>query len=191
MKNKHSKIIDKVISSLDWDAIFEVNKCFKHGVGEGTSAIPGVKRKPFSDGITKNDIKNELKGLLKYVVENDYAELIYGYWMIFWNNAEWAEEDIRKIREEMDDDDDEGLDLGEISIDNSLEVIYSPQRTFIVEARKSDGTTEVEDKDVVNLESMLKKALESEQYELASKIRDVIKLQKNQADSDTYPDEVH
>jgi len=77
MKNKYSKIIDKVIASLDWDSIFEVNKCFKHGVGEGISAIPGVKRKTFSDGITKNDIKNELKGLLKYVVENDYAELIY------------------------------------------------------------------------------------------------------------------
>lgn len=190
MKNKHSKIIDKVIASLDWDSILEVNKCFKHGVGEGTSAIPGVKRKTFSDGITKNDIKSELRGLLKYVVENDYAELIYGYWMIFWNNAEWAEEDLKKIKEEMGDDED-AVDLSEISIDNSLEVIYSPQRTFIIEARKSDGSSDIEDRDVANLESMLKKALESEQYELASKIRDVIKLQKNQTDSDTYSDEVH
>ncbi|NBO23591.1 hypothetical protein EBU94_09685, partial [bacterium] len=113
MKNKNSKIIEKVISSLDWDAIFEVNKCFKHGVGEGTSAIPGVKRKPFVDGITKNDIKNELKCLLKYVIENDYSELIYGYWMIFWNNSEWAEADLKKIQEEMDDEDDP-IDIGEI-----------------------------------------------------------------------------
>jgi len=190
MKNKNSKIIEKVISSLDWDAIFEVNKCFKHGVGEGTSAIPGVKRKPFVDGITKNDIKNELKCLLKYVIENDYSELIYGYWMIFWNNSEWAEADLKKIQEEMDDEDDP-IDIGEISIDNSLEVIYSPQRTFIIEARKADGSSENDDKDVASLESMLKKALESEQYELASKIRDVIKIQKNQTDSDTYSDEVH
>lgn len=189
MKNKHSKIIDKVISSLDWDAIFEVNKCFKHGVGEGISAIPGVKRKTFTDGITKNDIKNELRSLLKYVIENDYAELIYGYWMIFWNNSDWVEAELKKIKEEMDDEDD--MDLSEISIDNSLEVIYSPQRTFIMEPRKADVTVEGEDKDVANLESMLKKALESEQYELASKIRDVIKIQKSQTDSDTYSDEVH
>ena len=73
MKKGNNKLIDKVISSLDWDAIYEVNKCFKHGVGDGTSAIPGVKRKPFADGITKNDIKNELKSLLKYVIENDLA----------------------------------------------------------------------------------------------------------------------
>ena len=190
MKNKYSKIIDKVIASLDWDSIFEVNKCFKHGVGEGISAIPGVKRKPFSDGITKNDIKNELKGLLKYVVENDYAELIYGYWMIFWNNSEWAEEDLKRITEEMADDED-AIDFSEISIDNSLEVIYSTQRTFIIETGKSGEISNIEDKDVVNLESMLKKAIETEQYEFASKIRDIIQIQKNQTDSDTYSDEIH
>jgi len=190
MKNKYSKIIDKVIASLDWDSIFEVNKCFKHGVGEGISAIPGVKRKTFSDGITKNDIKNELKGLLKYVVENDYAELIYGYWMIFWNNSEWAEEDLKKITEEMADEED-AIDFSEISIDNSLEVIYSPQRTFIIETGKSGETSNIEDKDVVNLESMLKKAIETEQYEFASKLRDIIQIQKNQTDSDTYSDEIH
>ena len=89
MKNLNSKLIDKVTSSLDWDAIFEVNNCFKQGVGHGTSAIPGVRRKTWSDGITKADLKNELKSLLRYVIENDIAELAHGYWLIFWDNVEW------------------------------------------------------------------------------------------------------
>ena len=183
MRRGNNKLIDKVISSLDWDAIYEVNKCFKHGVGDGTSAIPGVKRKPFADGITKNDIKNELKSLLKYVIENDLAELIYGYWMIFWNNAEWSEESINQLRDQYDDDEDDE-DFDAIILDSTLEVIYSPQRICAIENTQLKDI-KGEDSDMSNLESMLKKALAREQYELASKIRDVIKLQNSSEQSDT------
>lgn len=88
MKKPNNKLIDKVISSLDWDSIIEVNKCFKIGVGEGTSVIPGIKRKVFTDTLNKNDIKSELKVLLNYAIDNDIAELFYGPWMIFWVNGE-------------------------------------------------------------------------------------------------------
>jgi hypothetical protein len=182
MRRGNNKLIDKVISSLDWDAIYEVNKCFKHGVGDGTSAIPGVKRKPFADGISKNDIKNELKSLLKYVIENDLAELIYGYWMIFWNNAEWSEESINQLRDQYDDEDEEDFD--DIILDSTLEVIYSPQRICAIENTQLKDL-KGEDSDMSNLETMLKKALSREQYELASKIRDVIKLQNSSEQSDT------
>lgn len=182
MRRGNNKLIDKVISSLDWDAIYEVNKCFKHGVGDGTSAIPGVKRKPFADGISKNDIKNELKSLLKYVIENDLAELIYGYWMIFWNNAEWSEESINQLRDQYDDEDEEDFDA--IILDSTLEVIYSPQRICAIENTQLKDL-KGEDSDMSNLETMLKKALSREQYELASKIRDVIKLQNSSEQSDT------
>ena len=182
MRTGNNKLIDKVISSLDWDAIYEVNKCFKHGVGDGTSAIPGVKRKPFADGISKNDIKNELKSLLKYVIENDLAELIYGYWMIFWNNAEWSEESINQLRDQYDDEDEEDFDA--IILDSTLEVIYSPQRICAIENTQLKDL-KGEDSDMSNLETMLKKALSREQYELASKIRDVIKLQNSSEQSDT------
>jgi protein-arginine kinase activator protein McsA len=37
-----------------------------------------------------------------------------------------------------------------------------------------------DDSDETKLEEMLKKALQNEHYELASKIRDVLKIQKNQ-----------
>lgn len=176
MGKVNNKLVDKVISSLDWDAIYEVNNCFKHGVGDGTSAIPGIKRKPFADGITKSDLKNELKGLLKYVIENDLSELIYGYWMIFWNNAEWTEESISQLRDQYEDEDVDEFE--QIVLDSTLEVIYSPQRVFAIENSQLKNIR-TEDSDINKLESMLKKALDGEQYELASKIRDVIKLHKN------------
>ena len=148
----------------------------------GIRTIPGVKRKPFADGISKNDIKNELKSLLKYVIENDLAELIYGYWMIFWNNAEWSEESINQLRDQYDDEDEEDFDA--IILDSTLEVIYSPQRICAIENTQLKDL-KGEDSDMSNLETMLKKALSREQYELASKIRDVIKLQNSSEQSDT------
>ena len=177
MEKKYTKIVDKVISGLDWDAICEVNKSFKIGVGEGTQAITGIKRKSFSSEITKNDYKAELRHLLKHVIENDVAELFYGAWMIFWTNSDW-------IHIESDITFDDASDDGEIpqiqfEIDSTLEVIFSPQRIFVLENSNKNGTPN-EDSDVNRLESMLKKALDQEKYELASKIRDIIILQKGE-----------
>jgi hypothetical protein len=111
------------------------------------------------------------------VIENDISEFIYGHWMIFWNNAEWSLEELNKIKDEMDDDDDYYDE--HLIIDSTLEVIYSPQRAIAMEPVPitSIGT---DDSDETKLEEMLKKALQNEHYELASKIRDVLKIQKNQ-----------
>lgn len=177
MKKETDKVIEKILSGMDWDVIFEVNKCFKHGIGDGVSVIPGVKRKAFADGITKNDLKNELKSLLKYVIVNNIPELIYGYWMIFWNNPLWTDEYLDEIREEMEE---EGEDLiGDLILDPTLEVIYSPQRMYII-ANNIKPQTEVESTDSDALDKMLNKALGDEKFELAAKIRDVINLQKDQ-----------
>jgi hypothetical protein len=183
MKKPNNKLIDKVISSLDWDSIIEVNKCFKIGVGEGTSVIPGIKRKVFSDTLNKNDIKSELKTLLNYTIENDIAELFYGPWMIFWVNGEWVE-----LSDDDDDEDDEPIS-GDIKaglnirFDSSLEVIYSPQRIHVI------GNTEKTDlakdeSDINRLEAMLKKAIETENFELATKIKDLLALQNGEATED-------
>ena len=177
MKKETDKIIDKIIAGMDWDVIFEVNKCFKHGVGDGVSVIPGVKRKAFADGITKNDLKNELKSLLKYVIDNNIPELIYGYWMIFWNNPVWTEEYLNELKEEMEDEDEDLI--GDIVLDPTLEVIYSPQRMYIIANNlKNKRDSEITDSDT--LDKMLNKALGDEKFELAAKIRDVINLQKDQ-----------
>ncbi len=177
MKKETDKVIDKILSGMDWDVIFEVNKCFKHGVGDGVSVIPGVKRKAFADGITKNDLKNELKSLLKYVMDNNIPELIYGYWMIFWNNPLWTDEYLDEIREEMDEDENDLM--GDLVIDPTLEVIYSPQRMYII-ANNIKNQQEAVNTDTDTLENMLNRALGDEKFELAAKIRDVINLQKDQ-----------
>jgi hypothetical protein len=162
-----NKLVDKTISTLDWDTIFEVNKSFKHGIGDGVTAIPGIKRKSFSDGITKNDIRNELRNLLKYVIENDVNELIYGYWMIFWSNAKHTEAYLNEMMEEMDDE----LE-GEIVLNSTLEVIWSPQRTYIEYENPRDS--DVISDDEIFLNTLLEKSLSEENFELSAKIRDVI-----------------
>jgi protein-arginine kinase activator protein McsA len=64
-------------------------------------------------------------------------------------------------------------------IGSSIEVIYSPQRICLVNVTgKSDY--KIEESDFDKLENMLKKAIDSENYELASKIRDVIKIHNSE-----------
>ena len=176
MEKKYSKIIEKAISSFDWDSILEVSKCFKMGIGEDSNAIPGIRRKLFTDGINKNDVKNELKNLLKHVIENDLAELYYGPWMIYWVNSEWTSDKYGRIEIEIDEDDEESIKTT-FEMDSTLEIVYSPQRVYVVMSQNWGEVTK-EDSDIKRLESMLKKALDSENFELATKIRDLIKLQK-------------
>ena len=171
MNKENSKLIEKTISNLDWDSICNAGKVFKFGVGEGVTAIPGMKRRSFSEEITKNEYKAELKSLLKYVMENDISELIYGPWVIFWFNSEW-DLDI------IEDEEEENIDM-DPQIGSSIEVIYSPQRICLVNVTgKSDY--KIEESDFDKLENMLKKAIDSENYELASKIRDVIKIHNSE-----------
>lgn len=174
MEKKATKLlVEKVISSLNWDAILEVNKYFKSGSGEGSIGIPGIKRKSFSGDLTKADFKSELRAILKHVISNDLAEFFYGSWIIIWNNGDWGPD--------LEDLDSGDAKVG-LSIDSSLEVIYSPQRIFVTSGLKEE--LQIEESDINRLENMLKEALGSEKYELASKIRDIINLQKETPDED-------
>ena len=58
-----------------------------------------------------------------------------------------------------------------------LEVIYSPQR---INLRGEFSNPEGNRKEYVNLEDMLEKAIKNEEYELATKIRDLIKNQNKE-----------
>jgi hypothetical protein len=174
MNKENSKLIEKTISSLDWDSICNAGKVFKFGIGEGVDAIPGLKKKSFSEDLTKNEYKSELKSLLKYVIENDLGEFIYGPWVIYWFNSEW----------ELDLGFDFGYEEEDIEMDpqigSSIEVIYSPQRISLVSI-VGKSNYKLEESDFDKLENMLKKAIDSENYELASKIRDVIKIHSNES----------
>jgi hypothetical protein len=183
MRKEHSKLVDKVISSLDWDSIFEVYKAFKMGIGEGSNVIPGIKRKPFSDSLTKNDIKGELKTILKQVIEGDISDIIYGPWIINWDNGDWE-----PIEDELDDDIDDQAEesIEDANIVNSrLEVIYAPQRiALIINSLKDDQQGE-ESSDSYIIEGLMQKAIRNEDYELASKFRDILKHQDKEQSSDT------
>lgn len=171
MKKEHSKLMEKVLQSFDWDSILEINKVLKVGTGAGSEIIPGVKKKPFSDKITKGDFKSELRSLIKHTVENHIPQLNYGNWIIYWVSDDWDVE--ISYPQEIDPEDREDMEDDEtfFVMEPHLEVIYSPQRISLTgEISETPG----EEKEYVNLEEMLDKAIKNEDYEMASKIRDLI-----------------
>lgn len=175
MKKEHTKLMDKVLQSFDWDSILEINKVLKSGTGSGSEIVPGVKKKPFSDSITKNDYKAELRSLLKHVIENHIPQMSYGNWIIYWVSDDWDVE--INYPQEMDDEEIEGMQEEDVFfiMEPQLEVIYSPQR-ITLKGEISDPIPE--GKEYVNLEEMLEKAIDNEDYELATKIRDLISQNK-------------
>ena len=175
MKKEHSKLMEKVLQNLDWDTILEINKVLKVGTGMGSEIVPGVKKKPFSESITKNDFKAELRALIKYAIENHVPQISYGNWIVYWVSDDW-DVDVT-YPQEMDDDNIEDMQVDGtfFVMEPQLEVIYSPQR-ILLKGEISDPITE--GKEYVNLEEMLEKAIQNEDYELATKIRDLISQNK-------------
>lgn len=173
MKTEHSKLMDKIIQNLDWDSILAVHKVFKRGVGEGNEVIPGLKRKVYSESLSKTDLKNELKTLIKYMVSNHIPQISYGHWIIYWINDEW---DVDFSEEEDDEEELEDVEYSFI-MEPQLEVIYSPQRITL---KGEASVSESDRREFVNLEDMLEKAIKNEDYELATKIRDLIKNQNKE-----------
>ena len=190
MKKEHSKLVEKVVSNLDWDCIFESYRAFKMGVGEGNIVIPGIQRKPFSESLTKNDIKNELKVLLKHAINGDVTEIYYGPWIISWINGDWSSDNIEiDFDTESGEDAEDGSSIemtqDEIIVSSRLEVIYAPQRISLSIGTVREGFSEEEEPDTLKIEMMMQKAIQNEDYELASKFRDILKYQNKEQDSDT------
>lgn len=180
MRKDFKKLVDKIIASLDWDSIHEIHRSFKLGVGEGSEVIPGLKRKKYSDDLTKNDIKGELRKVLKFVIENDISKIVYGPWMIFWFNQDW--EII--YDQMMDPGEDEEIDEQEdLRVDSRLEAIYSPQRICLtINADKEEEASS--DPEFSILSRMMDKAIKKENYELAKKIKDILDLTNTKTSED-------
>jgi hypothetical protein len=185
MSKDFQKLLDKLIQSLDWDSILTVHKSFKIGVGEGSEVIPGLKRKPFSETLSKNDIKNELKILCKFVIENDVSKFLYGPWMIFWVNQNWEILDLNEMLEEMAEEDMDEEETESIGQESRLEVIYAPQRISLTIDLGSDQNIGMStNSDHSTLQKMLDKALAKEDYELAQKLQDILKLTNKDSEID-------
>jgi len=178
MRKDFTKLMEKLVQSLDWDTIFGVHKTFKFGIGEGSEVIPGLKRKIYSEALTKNDVKNELKSLLRYVINNDISKFSYGPWMIFWFNQDW--DIVFEDEDEFDDD----LEMEDFKVESRLEVLFSPQRICLtIDAKPQQAVDDLSNEEAV-LTKMMQKALKFENYEVAGKIQELLDLNNSKTVSD-------
>jgi len=169
MEKGIQKIVDKLVQNLDWDYILMIHKAFKHGIGQGSEVIPGLKRKNYDQNLGVKDLKHELKTILKYVVENDYQSFTYGNWIVSWYNQEWNQDTIIETLSQ----EDEEIEF-EVELPNTkLEVIYAPQRICI---SMDTGSAPSGVSDLDTLKAMLENALAEENYEMAQKIQDILKM---------------
>ena len=102
---------------------------------------------------------------------------MYGPWNVIWVNGEWEME-----IPETDENGNELLD-GESTfvpiLESMLEVYFSPMTVISKETVLDEEDLE-EKTDGMDLSKQLEKALSDENYELASKIRDLIDIYKKQ-----------
>lgn len=195
MKKEHKKLLDQLMKSLDWDSILEVHKAFKIGVGEGTIAIPKIKRKPFSENLKIEDLKNEFRSIVKYTIDKDMGEVQYGAWMIYWTSDEWTFDGNIHINiegddiEEMDEEEIEEIKAEVLEDINrfgeaTLEVIFAPQRMLISSGPIERVPAELGDDALTmgDLEYLLEEAVLKEDYEAASKIKEIIEKKSKSED---------
>ena len=96
---------------------------------------------------TVSELKEELRTLIKFAIDKNQRELDYGNWIVRWTDDETA-----KL---------EGLESAR------LEAIFSLEETLVVDNQDEDLT-------LTALNAKLEKAVTSEDYEQAAKIRDKI-----------------
>jgi len=146
-------------------------------IGNETTQIPGIKKLQRGIKLNEEHIKEEVLNLLNHIVENDISQFIYGPWNIIWVNGEW------EIEVEGDPSESENAEDGEGEfvplVESVLEVYFSPMVVISREVVIAEDTIEKKE-ETRDLERDLKKALEDENYELASRIRDLIDIYNKQ-----------
>lgn len=159
------KIIDGVITSIDWDQIVKFYKILDKKIGYEQVKIKGIER---TSKVTVDSAKEELSKVLEYVIESDLPEMSYGPWTILWVNGEW------EIIESIQTGEDEQAEEIQIPImESKLQVHFIPQSvTMREDVDIPQDFFEVDD--MMILEGRLKECVEQEDYILAGKIRDVL-----------------
>jgi hypothetical protein len=147
MKSNREKMIQEVIKTINWNRIKYFHQVFgiKWQFEEKEGHI--IERFP-----TISELKEELRSLLKFTIENNTKTLDYGNWLIFWTDEETAKK--------------EGLESAR------LEAIFSLEETFVIDNSSDDDAVKI-------LESKLDEALREEKYEEAAKLRDKIKERRS------------
>jgi hypothetical protein len=159
------RLIDGVISSIDWDQIAKFYKILNKKIGYEQVKIKGITR---NDKITTDSLKEELSRVLEYVIDNDLPEMSYGPWLIIWTNGEW--EIIESIQAGLEETQEE---IQIPIMESKLQVHFIPQSVTMKEdVDIPEDFFEMDDTAI--LEGRLKTCIEQEDYVLAGKIRDVI-----------------
>lgn len=177
ISEKNKTLISRVINTIDWALIHKFYKLVGRTIGTETIQIPGIKKLDKKIKLNEDHIKDEVLHIINHVVENDISQYMYGPWNVIWVNGEWEME-----IPETDEKGNEILD-GESTfvpiLESMLEVYFSPM-TVISKETVLDEEDLDEKPDGIDLNKQLEKALNDENYELASKIRDLIDIYKKQ-----------
>lgn len=178
ISEKNKVLINRVLDTIDWDLIFKFYKLVGKSVGGETTQIPGVKKLAKGVKLTTDHIKDEVNSVINHVVENDVSQFMYGPWNIIWVNGEW-EMEIPEMDEKGNEI--EGGEMSFVPISESLlEVHFSPMVVVSKEVVLDEEDEEKERPETADLQRQLDKAVQDENFELASKIRDLIEIYKKQ-----------
>jgi hypothetical protein len=176
ISEKNKILIQRVLDTIDWELIYKFYKLVGRSVGNETTQIPGIKKISKGIKLDKSHIRDEVNFVINHMVENDISEFIYGPWNIIWVNGEW-EIEAPVIDENGNELPEAGYTFVPI-LESVLEVYFSPMVVISTEMVTPLEKESVESNETVSLSKQLEKAIEEENYELASKIRDLIDMYK-------------
>jgi hypothetical protein len=178
ISSKNKILINRVLDTIDWPLMLKFYKLVGRTIGTENVQIQGIKKLDKKVKLNEDHIRDEVNHIINHVVENDLAQYIYGPWNVIWVNGEWEME--------IPDTDENGKELpdGESTfvpiIESMLEVYFSPMVVISREEVLDLDEEEVEKPETGDLQKQLEKAISEENYELASKIRDLIEVYKKQ-----------
>lgn len=179
ISEKNQVLINRILETIDWSLILKFYKLVGRTIGTESAQIPGIKKLEKKTKITEDHIKNEVLHIINHVVENDISQYVYGPWSLLWVNGEWEMEVPQTDEDgnEIEDGDSMFIPI----MESMLEVYFSPMMVVSKEIVLTDEDLEDDEKiETEDLQKQLDKALKDENYELASKIRDLIDIYKNQ-----------
>ena len=172
ISKKNQILVDRVLDTIDWKLIFKFYKLVGRTVATEVKQIPGLKKLEKSIKLNKDHIKDEVNVIIEHLVNNDIPQFVYGPWNFTWINGEW----------EIPQEDDNGIESDEIFVpivESTIEVAFAPMvvisKEVVIDPDEVDNT---KPKESIGLQEKLDKAILDEDYELASKIRDLIEIYK-------------
>lgn len=177
ISEKNRVLINRVIDTIDWSLIHKFYKLVGRTIGTETTQIPGIKKLDKKIKLTDEHIKSEVFHVVNHVVENDISQYAYGPWNIIWVNGEWEMEmpEIDENGKEIENGESTFIPI----MESMLEIYFSPM--IVVSKEMVVSEEEIEEKpETADLQKQMEKALAEENYELASKLRDLIEVYKKQ-----------